>query len=73
MGLADRFGGIAEKARKAVGENADRIGSGLDKAAAVADRRTGGKHSDKIQRGVRVAKDRLAEQRQPRGDGPMAP
>lgn len=73
MGLTDRFGGIAEKARKAVADNADKIGTGLDKAAKVADQRTGGKHSDKIERGVRVAKERLAEQRRPPSDGPMAP
>jgi hypothetical protein len=73
MGLADRFGGIADKARKAVAENADKIEGGLEKAARVADQRTGGKHSDKIEKGVRVAKQRLAEQKRPPSDGPMAP
>lgn len=82
MGLTDRFGEIAGKAKKAVADNADKIESGIDRAARVADQRTGGKHSDKIERGVRAVKGRVAEQRRqsddpaasrPPSDGPMAP
>lgn len=37
-----------EKAVDVVTENRDKIDKGIDKAAEMADRKTGGKHTDKI-------------------------
>ena len=55
--------GFLDKAKKqlsdAVDQHGDKIGDGLDKVAAEADKRTGGKHTDKIEQGVAKAKDGL--------------
>ena len=55
--------GFLDKAKKqltdAVDKHGDKIGDGLDKVAAEADKRTGGKHTDKIEQGVAKAKDGL--------------
>lgn len=56
MGLFDKVKGAAEKA---VDQHGDKIASGLDKAAATVDAKTGGKHSDKIASGLGKAKDGL--------------
>ena len=55
--------GFLDKAKKqlsdAVDQHGDKIGDGLDKVAAEADKRTGGKHTDKIEQGEAKAKDGL--------------
>ena len=55
--------GFLDKAKKqlsdAVDQHGDKIGDGLDRVAAEADKRTGGKHTDKIEQGVAKAKDGL--------------
>ncbi len=55
--------GFLDKAKKqltdAVDKHGDKIGDGLDKVAAEADKRTGGKHTDKIEQGVAKGKDGL--------------
>ena len=55
--------GFLDKAKKqltdAVDKHGDKIGDGLDMVAAEADKRTGGKHTDKIEQGVAKAKDGL--------------
>ena len=53
--------GIFDKAREALHEHSDKVDSVVDRAADEADRRTGGKHSDHIDRGADVAKDKLGE------------
>lgn len=73
MGLTDRLGGLGGKAKKAIADNADKIEQGLDRAAQAADKRTGGKHHDKIEKGVRAAKGRLAETRDDRPGGASGP
>lgn len=50
MGLTDRFKDLRSKAEGAVVERSDQIHSAVEKAAAVADQRTGGKYSDRIQK-----------------------
>ena len=45
MGFLDKAKG---KLGKAVDQHGDKISGGIDKAAALADKRTGGKHHDKI-------------------------
>ncbi|MGH8940142.1 MAG: antitoxin, partial [Actinomycetes bacterium] len=43
----------------AVDQHGDKIGQGIDKAAAAASKKTGGKHDDKIAKGASSAKDAL--------------
>lgn len=56
MGFLDRLRG---KMTKAVDDQGEKIGGGLDKAADVADDKTGGRHSEQIDSGVDKAKDAL--------------
>jgi hypothetical protein len=53
------FDKLKKKATKAVDEHGDQIASGIDKAAGIADKKTGGKYSDKIDKGAAGAKDAL--------------
>ena len=46
-------------ASDAVDKHGDKIADGIDKAAGLADQKTGGKHSDKIAGGVAKAKEAL--------------
>lgn len=48
-----------KKLTKAVDQHGDKIASGIDKAAAAADKKTGGKHTDKIAKATTKAKDGL--------------
>ncbi len=56
MGIFDN---IKKKAAKAVDDHGDKIGSGIDKAADMADKKTGGKRSGQIASGAAKAKDAL--------------
>jgi antitoxin protein of toxin-antitoxin system len=56
MGIFDN---LKKKAEQAVDEHGDKIAQGIDKAADVANERTGGKHGDKIDKGAAAAKDQL--------------
>jgi hypothetical protein len=56
MGFLDRF---RKKATDVVDAKGDQIGGGIDKAADVADDKTGGKHSAQIDKGADTAKDTL--------------
>lgn len=49
--------GFLDKARDMVSRNKDRISETVDKGADIADRRTGGKYTDKIGKGAEKAKD----------------
>jgi hypothetical protein len=53
--------GIFDKARDALHEHADKIDTVVDRAAEEADRRTGGRHGEHIDRGADLAKDRLGD------------
>lgn len=47
------------KLTKAVDSQGDKIGSGLDKAGALIDKKTGGKYDAKIKSGIDKTKDAL--------------
>ena len=47
---------LAAKAKEAVGENADKVGGGIDKVATAVDGRTQGKHTAKIDKAAGTAK-----------------
>ena len=56
MGFLDKAKG---KLTEAVDKHGDKISDGLDKAGALADKKTGGKYGDKIATGVDKAKGAL--------------
>ena len=56
MGFLDKLRG---KASDAVDQHGDKIAGGIDRAADLADMRTGGKHRDQIDSGADRAKDAL--------------
>lgn len=56
MGFLDKAKG---KLTKAVDDHGDKISSGIDKAAAMADKKTGGKHQSKIAKVQAKSKDAL--------------
>lgn len=56
MGMFDK---LKKKATKAVDEHGDQIAGAIDKAAGMADKKTGGKYADKIDKGAAGAKDAL--------------
>ncbi len=53
--------GIFDKAKDVLNQHPDKIDEGLDRAAGIADQRTGGKHADQIDQGVDVAKKKLGD------------
>jgi hypothetical protein len=56
MGIFDK---LKKNVEKAVDEHGDQIATGIDKAAAMADKKTGGKHEGQIATGAAKAKDAL--------------
>ena len=56
MGFLDKLRG---KATDAVDKHGEKIADGIDKAADMADRQTGGKHAARIDSGKEKAKDAL--------------
>lgn len=56
MGFLDKAKG---KLTDAVDKHGDTIDKGIDKAASLADKRTGGKHGSKIDSASQKAKDAL--------------
>jgi hypothetical protein len=62
--------GIFDKLKGAVKGHGDKVGEGLDKAADVADEKTGGKHSEHIDTGVDKAKEQLGIESEPGGEAP---
>ena len=55
--------GFLDKAKagltKAVDQHGDKIAKGVDQAAAMVDKKTGGKHHDKLEQASEKAKDGL--------------
>ena len=49
------FDNLKDKAEKLIKEHGDQVESGLDKAAALVDDKTGGKYTDKIERATDAA------------------
>ena len=48
MGFLDRAKDLADKAQDLAGEHSDKVKDGLEKAEDLADKATGGKYSDQI-------------------------
>ena len=56
MGFLDKF---KAKATEVVDKHGDNVSSGLDKAGELVDKKTGGKHHDKIDKAKSTAGDAL--------------
>jgi MT0933-like antitoxin protein len=50
MGISDRLKDLKTKATDAAAEHSDKLHEAVDKVATVADQRTGGKYSERIQK-----------------------
>ena len=73
MGMFDN---LRKKAEKAVDQHGDKIAKGIDKAAATASQKTGGKYDDKIAKGTSSAKsglDKLDGRKDDMPDAPTSP
>jgi hypothetical protein len=57
MGFLDKAKDLAAKAEELAGEHADQVKQGIDKAADLADKATGGKYSDQIDKAGNQATD----------------
>ncbi len=53
MGIGD----FIDKGKDLAADNADKVKDGIEQAGDVADEKTGGKYSDKIDQGEEAAKD----------------
>jgi hypothetical protein len=60
MGISDRLKDLKTKATDAAAEHSDKLHEAVDKVATVADQRTGGKYSERIQK-VGAKADGLVE------------
>jgi uncharacterized protein YjbJ (UPF0337 family) len=49
--------GLLDKVKSLLGKNKEPVKDGVDKAADVADDKTGGKHTEKIEDGAEKVKD----------------
>jgi hypothetical protein len=49
--------GLLDKAKDLLGKHEEKVEGALDKVAEVVDDKTGGKYTDKIDKGVDAAKD----------------
>lgn len=55
--------GIFDKAKDALGDHADKVDTGIDKAGDAVDQKTGGKYAEHVDKGQDMAKQKLAEDR----------
>jgi DNA-binding protein H-NS len=67
VGFTDRLKEIKTKAQDTVAEHSDQIHDAVGKAAAVADQRTGGKYTERIQKAGAKA-DELVHSLKPEGE-----
>lgn len=55
------FDEMKDKAKDLLGQHSDQAEQGIDKASEFADEKTGGKHSDQIDKLADQAKERLGD------------
>jgi hypothetical protein len=55
------MGGFMDKAKDFADQHDEQVDQGLEKAGDAADQRTGGGHSEQIDRGVDMAQERTGE------------
>jgi hypothetical protein len=57
MGLMDKLKGLMGQGSKVAADHKDTIHDGVDKAADLANDKTGGKHADKVDKASDAVKD----------------
>jgi hypothetical protein len=53
--------GIFDKAKDALGDNIERVGAGIDKAADFVDDKTGNKYTEQIDQGAEFVRDKIED------------
>lgn len=71
MSLVDTLKGFLGKGKEAAAQNAGKINEGIDKAGSFIDEKTGGKYSDKIEKGKEAAR-KVVPPAEPGAGGPAA-
>jgi MT0933-like antitoxin protein len=61
MGITDKFGDMADKAKGALGANKDKVDDAVEQAGDKADEKTGGKYADHVDKAQQTAKDQAAK------------
>ncbi len=69
MGFLDKLRG---RAKTAVDQHGDKIAGGIDKAASMADKKTKGKYTDRINEGTGKTKEAL-DRLDDKNDGDLGP
>lgn len=59
------FKGLADKAKQFINKNPDKARKGIDRASKFADEKTGGKYSEKINKGADRARGYVPDQDKP--------
>ncbi|MBS1879230.1 MAG: antitoxin [Actinobacteria bacterium] len=67
MAISETLKGLTNKAREQAAEHKDDLKKAIDKAQDAADKRTGGKYHDKLEKAGRTA-DRYLDELQPDGE-----
>jgi hypothetical protein len=70
MGLGDKFKDMAGKAQDAVAEHKEQIQDAVGAASVAADRKTGGKYTDKIHKFGQKANEAVDRAGRRQGDDP---
>lgn len=65
--------GIFDDIKNTAGAHKDQVDGGIDKAGDFVDSRTGGQHSEHVDRGQQFLKDQLGQPNQAEGDAPVEP
>ncbi|MGH3780896.1 MAG: antitoxin [Pseudonocardiaceae bacterium] len=65
VGIGDKFGELKDKAQQLASQHPDKVEQGIDKVEHYADEKSGGKHSEQIDKGADQLKRHLGEQGQP--------
>ena len=69
MNFADKLKGAAQQAKEAVAEHKEQVEQALDKAADLADKQTGGKYHDKIEKAESKADEYVQKLKPENGGG----
>jgi hypothetical protein len=62
--VGEKFDQMRDKAQDALGQHGDKVEQGVDKGREFADKKTGGKYSDQMQRGADEIKERFGDRGQ---------
>jgi flagellar biosynthesis chaperone FliJ len=62
MGIGEKLGELARKAKEMLGQQSGKVEQGVDKAAEAIKEKTGGKYSEQIDKGADRLKQHLGGQ-----------